>query len=232
MKVDIKILMIDDHPPILDGYELLLKHRKSDFNFCIDKAYSINQAIDKLFDGKTFFDLIIIDIRLPASEKHFIENGEELGLKIRKYFNSKIIILTSLYDPERIQGILKNLRPEGFMIKTQINKDTLFDCVNLVLNNKNYLCENTIGSQSILNGNPSHFLDFYDIKIIQLISKGEKLKNIPNHLPLSLSSIERRKRKIRRSFSRCSRRRRRGGPLLVQWRALNATPPPGTYIWW
>lgn len=193
--------MIDDHPPILEGYQLLIEKNNWRYLFEFYKAYSCDQSLQILnASAKNHFDIILLDINLPSSEKHFLVNGKELGLKIRQEFKSKIIVLTSLNDAERITNILVSLKPEGFIIKSEITGDVLLNSIDSILAGKSYLSDKVIKIKSSSNISANNCLDKYDLKILYYISRGEKMKNMPTHLPLSLSSIERRKRKIKLYF--------------------------------
>lgn len=201
LKKKVRILMVDDHPPILEGYQSLIGNRNVSCDFEFFKAYSSDQSIQAIISNKKYpFHVVFLEINLPPSEKYGFINGEELGLKIRKISDSRIIVLTSLNDSERILSILNNLRPEGFITKTEITRDVLLAAIDSVLSGRMYLSDKILKVKSSMNFVENNCLDRFDLKIIYFLSKGEKMKNMPAHLPLSMSSIERRKRKIKIYF--------------------------------
>ncbi|WP_168796435.1 response regulator [Flagellimonas onchidii] len=200
MREKVKILMIDDHPSILEGYQLLIEKSGLDYDIHFWKAKSCDQAWEILKTNERPFHIVLLDICMPPSSKYSFINGEELGIKIRERYTSKIIVLTSLSDEKRISNILHNVKPDGLIIKTDVTKHTLSKSISAVLSGNSYLSEKMLKVQSNLTNSGKDCLDVYDIKILSLLSKGEKTKNLPNYLPFSLSSIERRKKKIKLYF--------------------------------
>ncbi len=197
----LNILIVDDHPMTIWGYELTLKMYAEDYEWNFGKANNCDQAI-KILENNTHtpYQVVLLDINLPASDSGNIKNGEDLGLEIRKlYPDIKIIVLTMLGDALRIKYILKNLNPNGFIIKSQITPELLFDSIANVLKNGNFYCKEV---QKVLPLNiPNHEeLNTFDKEILYYISIGEKMKNLPKHIPLSMASIERRKKNLKIFF--------------------------------
>tara|TARA_R110002033_G_scaffold66981_3_gene118014 strand:+ start:74766 stop:75422 length:657 start_codon:yes stop_codon:yes gene_type:complete len=199
MKKKIHFLIVDDHPMTAYGYELSLKEIVQKDILEIKKAYDIDEALSLIKRSKEHpFDLYLIDINMPPSKNHKILNGEDLGVKIKELNQkSKIIVLTSLNNSTRIKLILNNLKPNGFLIKTKITPEILMDAIYAVLSNENYYSEEI---KKFLNSS-SIQIDNIDRKILHFISIGEKMKNLPTYIPLSMASIERRKRKIKMQFN-------------------------------
>lgn len=197
----INVLIVDDHPMTIWGYELTLKMYAEDHDWHFGKANNCNQAINVLNKSRGLsYQVVLLDINLPTSEQGSMKNGEDLGLKIKKlYPKIKIIVLTMLSDPLRIKGILKNLNPNGFIIKSQITPELLFKSIIDVLNDKNFYCEE-VKKVLPLNFSNNQEITNFDREILYYLSIGEKMKNLPKHIPLSMASIERRKKKLKVFF--------------------------------
>ena len=61
---------------------------------------------------------MFLDISVPPSKDKKLLSGEDVGLMINRVFpSSKIIVSTTFNDNYRIQSILKNMNPDGFLIK-------------------------------------------------------------------------------------------------------------------
>ncbi|RKR14279.1 DNA-binding NarL/FixJ family response regulator [Maribacter vaceletii] len=200
MKLIIKILMVDDHPIILKGYELSLNEFSDNYIFEFYKAQNSVEAVNLIEQNEPdFFHIVFLDIRLPVNNDYALINGEDLGIKIRKTTNSKIIVLSSIGDTQRIYSILNNLEPDGYIIKTETTPEILLDAIDAVLNDRNYFSSKIKKLKNVQNSeNPT--LDVYDIKILYFLSVGEKMKNLPDFVHLSIASIERRKKKIKAYF--------------------------------
>src|SRR5690606_6354793 len=93
----IKILMVDDHPMIIEGYQNTLMATKKDHQvLMIDTANNCDNAFEllkKAEDSKPY-DVIFFDISLPASKDGKITSGEDLAEIARHIMpEAKVIIL-------------------------------------------------------------------------------------------------------------------------------------------
>ncbi len=200
----INVLVIEDHPLIIDSYLKALKDiEKSDkFEFRIKTANDCDKAnyhIENSVNGIPF-DLVLLDIRLKPSKCGKFLSGEDLGIKINSLFNSvRIIIFTSYTDNYRINNLLSNINPEGLLIKEDTSYRDLIESINTVLIDPPYY------SKSVLRLIRKHvtndfILDGIDRKLLYHLSIGSKMRDLPKVIPLSIAGIERRKRKLKDLF--------------------------------
>ena len=76
------ILIVDDHPIIIEGYTRTINYYNStntEFEFKTEIATNIDISIKKIDESITtgnLFNLIILDISLPQSQIHKINSGE------------------------------------------------------------------------------------------------------------------------------------------------------------
>ncbi|MGB1307383.1 MAG: response regulator, partial [Oceanihabitans sp.] len=198
------ILIIDDHPIIIEAYKSALTKITADtnlFDFNIAEAHHIDAAIEIISkNSDSFFDLIFLDIKLPESDKLELHSGEDLGLEIRKMSpKSKIIIATTYNDNYRINNIIKNINPEAFLVKNDITPKVLLDAIVMVLEDSPFY------SKSVLNLLRKQIandisIDKIDRQILYELSIGTKMIDLPNIIPLSIGGIERRKRILKDIF--------------------------------
>lgn len=197
------ILIIDNHPIIINAYENALK-TLSNNNLLVDSATNINSSLQKLYSKEhqiRNYNIIILDIKIPAHKDQFLLTGEDLGIKIKKDFpDTKLIIATTLNDNYRVHSVLKSLNPDGFFIKKDITPKKFANAVSCVLKGEPYysltvlkLMRKTISNDLLL--------DELDRKILYELSLGAKTKDLVRVLPLSLGGIERRKRKLKEIFN-------------------------------
>lgn len=199
MKEKINILIIDDHPMIVSGLKSGLSNLLNK-EITIDSVNSCKNAIEKLKNKNSKFDLVILDINLPSYKQFDINSGEDLGFWIKNnYSKTKIIVLTSLDDNLRINNIFNRFSPEGFLIKTEATPKDVLNCVDDVLENKRYYSKSISEFITKRNFNP-FTLDKIDINILHEISNGTKAVDLPKYIPLSKSGIEKRKRKLKENF--------------------------------
>lgn len=196
----IKILMIDDHPITLEGYKnILISLKSANTNLVIETASNCEEAywkVHKSSDERNHYDIIFLDISLPPSETLKIFSGEDLGLRIRQITSSKIIILTMYNENFRIYNILKNVSPEGLLIKSDVSPKEFFRAFREVLNGKLYY-SNTVKVLMRKQFSNNIVLDELDRNILFQLSKGKMTKDLSQLIPLSLAAIEKRKRNMK-----------------------------------
>lgn len=196
--------MIDDHPMIIEGYQntiLAIKTNKQEFD--IDIANSCDTALEYIQRSLNTkpYDLLFVDIKIPPSSDGSITSGEDLAKYIRKVLpDSKIIILTMYNESYRIHNILKTINPEGFLIKSDLTSTELANAFRNVLENPPYY-SNTVNSFLRKTITSDIFVDDKNRKILHLLSQGVKTKNLAEHVGLSLSAVEKRKKQLKSLFS-------------------------------
>lgn len=195
------ILIVDDHPMTADSYINLLSENdfhKNKPNFI--KSYDCEDAYNKIFfclKQKTNIDLALLDISLPPYKEFNINNGVDLALLIReKFANCKIVLLTMHSEPLTVDKILKKIKPEGFISKNDINFELFPIIYKKIIEGDIFLSNAIIESQRELFKNNINW-DNHDNKILILISQGIKTVNLPDYIPLSMSTIEKRKANIK-----------------------------------
>lgn len=196
----VKTLLVDDHPIILEGYKNILNsfnNNKPDL--IIETAADCDEAYLKITKSKTTlpYDIIFLDISLPPSKLHPIYSGEDLGLKIREFLPScKLVILTMYTENLRLFNIMKNLKPEGLLIKSDVTPRELFIAFEKILGGDLYYSQ-TVNEFSRKFISQDFTIDDMDRKILYHLSRGVKTKDLAGIVNLSLAAIEKRKRNIR-----------------------------------
>ncbi|WP_452601179.1 response regulator [Pontimicrobium sp. MEBiC06410] len=200
------VLIVDDHPMITEVYKNVLhsiNDQNKDISFDVNIAHNCDDAYSIIRNSHKFsknINLIFLDISLPSSRDGKILSGEDLGLKINSLLpNSKVIISTAYGNNYRIHSILKNLNPDGFLIKSDIDHNELETAVKNVLGGSTYYSK-TVSSQIRKEVSNNLLLDNIDRKLLYELSINTKMKDLPNILPLSLAGIEKRKRNLKRTF--------------------------------
>lgn len=201
---DLKILMIDDHPMIIEGYQNTIQSVKEETQkFEIDIAHDCDTAIDLIKKSKASkpYDVLFVDIRIPPSSDGVITSGEDLSKYARKVLpDAKIVILTMHNESYRIHNILKTINPEGLLIKSDLTSNELGNAFLSIMENPPYYSStvNTFLRKTIVS---DIVLDDKNRKILHLLSQGVKTKNLSEYLGLSLSAIEKRKKQLKELFS-------------------------------
>lgn len=205
MKRQHRVLIIDDHPMICDNYKDVLEEimmENPEIKMRIEAAGDCDAAKEKISNTWTEggWDLVLLDIRLPASKDRKILSGEDLGEMIRKKHPlAKIIVATTFNDNYRIQNILKSLNPEGFLIKNDMDNKELVSAVIEVLNGGVHY-SSTVANLFRKQMFTDIKIDKLDRQILYEISMGTKMKDLPKVIPLSIAGIEKRKRVLKQIF--------------------------------
>ncbi|WP_010519064.1 response regulator [Croceivirga radicis] len=199
----LRILAIDDHEMTMLGYKFILERIVfDDYNILVDTANSFEQGKAKIEDSVSSFnyDIIFLDIQLFPPNEDQPHNGEDLGILARNLVpTSKIVFMSSFSDNYRINSILKSVDPDGYLVKTDIDPKTLEQAVRTVLKEPPYYSPKALGAIRKKMANDLS-LDENDKKILYHLSIGTKTKDLENHIKLSSSSIENRKRHLKTLF--------------------------------
>lgn len=195
----LSILIVDDHKVTALGYQSILENNDQGLTFVFATTTSLQEAYTIVTDATNHqtFDLVFLDRSMPAFETQKIFLGEDLIPFVRKNNkNAKIIILTSLTEKFSIYDVIYKSRPDGMMIKSEIDDENLIECVESILNNQSYhstLVREALKEEIITKG----YFDTIDRQIITLLSQGFRNATIAEKLGLSASAVEKRKSRIK-----------------------------------
>ena len=200
----IHILMVDDHPIIIEGYQnTLMATKKENQTLVIDTANTCDEAdmLMKRSADERPYDVCFFDISLPASSDGKITSGEDLAKIARTILpNAKIIILTMFNESYRIHSIVKEINPDGFLIKSDLTSSELAEAFHHILQDPPYYSSTVTNflNKSVIN---EIYVDEINRKILHLLAQGMKTRSLPEHINLSMSAIEKRKKQLKLLFS-------------------------------
>lgn len=200
MKTSLSVLAIDDHMVVLEGYRSIfnmLEGNKFE-SLTFAKARDCKSGYDVLEKYRDIpFDIAVIDYSIPEYPEMKLFSGHDMAVHVRKLMpDCKIVMMTMHKEVEIMSNILTNVNPEGFINKSDCNTEEIAECFEAVLNDEKYYSP-TISSY-IKRQQKGIMLDDIDTKIIILLSKGIRTKNLSKYIPLSDSAIEKRKYKVKK----------------------------------
>lgn len=195
--------MVDDHPMIIEGYQNTLQATKKAHQYLdIDIANTCdvaNELIRKAAKDVPY-DICFFDIKLPPSSDGLIQSGEDLAKIARVYLpDAKIIILTMFNESFRIHNIIKEIEPEGLLIKSDLTSSELAEAFQKILTHPPYY-SSTVSGFLKSSQTADIYLDDINRKILHLLSQGVKTKSLREHIDLSMSAIEKRKKQLKLLF--------------------------------
>ena len=195
----VRILMIDDHPGMIEGYKAMLSLNKEQHNIETISAFNCEEAYNIIINpaNSSAFDLVFLDYSIPEFPEQKIYNGEDLGVLIRKHMpNTKIIMLTAHFDAIRLYNVVKKIQPNGLLVKSDYKPPHLIEAFEKVLAGETYytpIVLEKVKEPLFTKG----FLDSLDREIIVLLAEGFQIKTIANKMNVSEDTIKKRKSKIK-----------------------------------
>lgn len=182
---DYKVLIIDDHPIIRQGFASLIQEQP-DLILCGEGETS-GECIQLVQQHNP--DVVIVDLFLKEG------SGFELIKQIRAFQSNAKILVCSVYSEEQFGERVILAGANGFVDKSEA-VDKLLDAIYAVMDGKLYV--DTDLAQKILQ-NPSNEpvqdtllrdLSNREFEIFQMIGSGSETKHIANTLQLSVKTIE------------------------------------------
>lgn len=186
------ILLVDDHPFILDTYVKMLrkiiiyKFEKFIEATNVENAVAIIDEVEKI-------DIAFFDISMPKKGISDMEDGIDLALYFKsKRPNAKIVFITMHAEFHILLKAIHLVSPEVFISKNEVDNFTFNSVLEAIENDKLFYSKEMLDVYKWAKRSQIK-LDVYDFKIISLTNKGIKTKELIHHIPLSLSAIEKRK---------------------------------------
>lgn len=172
------IIVVDDHPIVLDGTKTLLESVDGWHVSTVTEASSIVETI-----AATSPDLIMLDINLGKL------NGVTIAEQIKQRFEVPIILYSG-YDMEDYYDLLVTEKVDGLLSKTA-SKDTVLAAVRAVLRGDVYVPRSFlqyIRRQHVTE--TQYALSEREVTILSRIARGDTNKAIAADLGLSQRTVE------------------------------------------
>lgn len=199
----LRILAVDDHEMTALGYKYILEGADFDeFKVKVDIAKSFQMGQEKIeqsANGLTY-NIILLDIQLFPAKAKETRSGEDLGILARKLVpDSKIVYMSSFSDGYRISSIFKSVNPDGYMVKSEIDEQTLLTMANTVAQGRPYY---TASALEVVRKYMARTIevDELDKKILYYLSIGTRTKDISPLVSTSVATVESRKRQLKSLF--------------------------------
>lgn len=194
------ILIVDDHPFIIEGYKNgITRYKPTEFEYSISQAVDCKSAYEIITDPKVKkFDIAFLDISMPIYEEKGLFSGEDLARLLMKFMPDCQIILLTMYTEElKIKNIIETINPIGLVIKNDLTFDELLFGFDKVIKNEIYYSQ-SIQKMIDLAQQDSIEIDLFDKQILFHLSKGTKTADIPQYVTISLGAIEKRKSNLKK----------------------------------
>lgn len=185
----INVLIVDDHPVVVEGLRKLFGESDRKFNCAF--AYSVAECLKAL----TVFnpDIILLDINLPDG------SGIDLCPKIRAQFpNVKIMALSSFGDRSFVTRMLEN-GANGYLLK-HATEEEILKAVDEILNGKTYLGEDVANPPETKENPDLPLLTRREKEVLKLISDGLTNPEIADKLFISVQTVDSHRKNLLKKF--------------------------------
>ena len=207
-----RIVIVDDHPLFRNGLEQLIQ---SDSAFAVcGEANNASEAMDVI--RKLNPDLAIVDLSLPGA------NGIELIKNIRAEFPKLPILVLSMHDESLYALRALRAGAEGYVMKHEAMANVI-QAIHEVFNGRPYLSPAMAaqvitkfahrGSQS--EADAVERLSDRELEILELIGKGNEVRQIAKLLHLSPKTVETHRAHIKEKLN--LQNARQVTRFAVQW---------------
>lgn len=190
MSKNIRIALLDDHPIVIDGLQLLLK-TQPDFDIILSSGNG-KELLDQL--KHTTVDVLLTDIMMPEM------NGYEVSAEVRKLFPAiKIIALSMNGEGDLADRLIGEINIDGYLLKTS-DKTQLADAIRTVANGGTYYADEVMHEwkqfQKVVKQNEEINLTQRELEIISCIAKDMSNKQIADTLFISERTVETHRKNI------------------------------------
>lgn len=146
MKKIVQLLMVDDHPFILQAYKNTLNgFKKEEYEIICTEANSGESGYEAIENSLINYDIAFFDITIPTYTEKGIESGVDLALLMRKKMpDCKIILLTMHSEKLKFKYFFDTVKPQGLIIKSDLSFEELLLAFDKVLNGGTYLSETVL----------------------------------------------------------------------------------------
>ncbi|GIL22578.1 MAG: DNA-binding response regulator [Bacteroidota bacterium] len=176
----IKVLVVDDHPMVLEGMSAMLK--EISVVELMGTAANAAQATETI--SNQLPDLIITDINMPGM------SGIELTAKLKKdYPKIKLIGMSTFNERSYISQMIQS-GADGFLVKSA-SKEEIEEAILTVWEGKMYLgVDSNINKQEVKEIQQQPTLTRREKEVLQLIVEGLNNPQISDKLCISLNTVD------------------------------------------
>ena len=195
MPQNINILIVDDHPFIIKGYEnAITRFPNKKYEFTITTASDCKTGYETITNttSETSFDIALLDISMPAYEEKNIQTGEDLAKLLNEVnSNCKIVLLTMHSERLKVEKIINEIDPLGLVIKNDLTYENMLLALDTVLKGERYYSISVINFLNNLQ-REQVYVDVFDRQILHFLNKGIKADDVALYIPISSSNVKTR----------------------------------------
>lgn len=177
----IRIVLVDDHPVVLDGLEAVLGTQPN--LEVVGRAGSGTEAIETVRLLRP--DLVLLDLEMPGLD------GVEVLRRLREFADPpRVLVFTAFDTDDRILAAVR-AGAAGYLLKGTPRRE-LFDAVRIV-HSGGSLLQPVVASkllEQVRNEAPSDSLTARELEVLRLLARGLQNKEIATELSVTERTVK------------------------------------------
>jgi DNA-binding NarL/FixJ family response regulator len=199
------IWLVSDKTIYLDAYRKAFEKIEESWMYCafeITEHHSAIAAMNSLeaLDPNTTIHIVYLQISNSIGFKANNEVGDSFGSAFRNRFPESTIILgTNFSQNYNIWNLTRQIKPQALISEDSNTPSELPSQIAQVLKNPPYICD-TFKRAIMAHLQREVDLDRLELRLLYELSKGTRMAELPNILNLSISTLEKRKKRLKELF--------------------------------
>lgn len=190
MPANLNILIVDDHPLVLEGLKSVLANHENIAS--VGTATNAMEAIDYLKNNKNT-QIAFLDINLPEI------SGIDLCKKITtEYHNVKCIALTTFAERSYISRMIQN-GAMGYLLKSS-SKEEIFEAIEKVSAGEYFMNVNLSETEKKDSEKKAPYLTIRELEVLKLIAEGLTNPQIAEKLFVSTLTVNSHRKSLLLKF--------------------------------
>ncbi|MCP4993302.1 MAG: response regulator transcription factor [Gammaproteobacteria bacterium] len=181
----IRILLVDDHPLVLDGINARLQDEPG--IEVVGQANNGKKALEMA--RKTKPDLVLMDLAMP------VMSGLEATLHFKKELPAIRVLILSMHDDQGYILKAKQSGASGYVLK-DVSSDKLIRAIESVFQGETHFCPGTRGSRSAAENT----LTNREETVLRQIAEGQCNKEVARSLDISVRTVETHRLNIKKKL--------------------------------
>jgi DNA-binding NarL/FixJ family response regulator len=191
MPTNLNLLIVDDHPLVLEGLKSVLANNEN--IAAVGTASNAIEAIDYLKANKNT-DIAFLDINLPEI------SGIDLCKKITTDFpNVKCIALTTFAERSYISRMIQN-GAMGYLLKSS-SKEEIFEAIEKVSKGEYFMNVNLTETEKKDSEKKAPYLTIRELEVLKLIAEGMTNPQIADKLFVSTLTVNSHRKSLLLKFN-------------------------------
>jgi DNA-binding NarL/FixJ family response regulator len=181
------LLVVDDHPPVRDGFALLL--RKLDDQVSVDQAGNCAEAC--ALAGRRRYDLILLDMKMPGA------NGLDALAAVRGAFPEALVVIVSGEDADRhvVEEAIER-GAVGFIPKSS-GTEVMINALKLVLAKGQYIPPTLLAKVPA----DAKGLTAQQLEVVRRVARGMQDKEIAREMDIAPDTVKMHLKEVRRRLN-------------------------------